>query len=538
MGKDGAAGAPGARKRAGAGQREIGIAEGTAGGEPDYNLARRLLCLRRRGRDGLGIAPLRPRPTRDPPVENPEKPGFGGRKACEIGKGGFVQLGLVRRIGNLAHGAENRIPCALTELHRLPDNDFSRPISGGRSGRRKNFAMIPALMPTYNRTPLAFARGEGAWLWATDGRCFLDFAAGLATSVLGHDHPRLVAAISAQARRVIHVSNLYRIPEAERLAERLVAASFADSVFFCNSGAEANEGMVKMIRRTMARNGHPERYRVICFEGAFHGRTLAMLAATGNPAYLDGFGPPVESFDHVPFGNLNAVHAAISGATAAIMVEPLQGESGVRPASPEFLRGLRAACDEFGLFLAFDEVQSGMGRSGRLFAYEGAGIEPDVMTLAKGIAGGVPMGAILAREHLARHLTPGSHGSTFGGNPLACAAAHAVLDVLLAPGFLAAVEATARFLRGELETLVRRYPAVFAEVRGVGLLQGLKCLVPNTEVREAALAEGLLAATAGDNVLRLAPPLIVGEREVKQALAMLDRAARRCLPANAKAAST
>jgi acetylornithine/N-succinyldiaminopimelate aminotransferase len=388
--------------------------------------------------------------------------------------------------------------------------------------------MIPVLMPTYNRADLAFERGEGVWLYATDGRRFLDFGSGIATSSLGHNHPALVRAIAEQAARVIHVSNLYRVPEAERLAGRLVAASFADSVFFCNSGAEANEGLVKLMRRAQHESGHPERYRVICFEGAFHGRTLATLAATGNPKYLKGFEPVVDGFDHVPFNNLNAVRDAITPQTAGILVEPVQGEGGIRPADPQFLRDLRATCDEFGLMLGLDEIQCGMGRTGRLFAHEWAGISPDVATLAKGIAGGVPMGAILAREHVARHMTAGTHGSTFGGNPLACAAANAVLDVILAPGFLDSVERRARVLRQNLEALVLEFPDVFEEVRGAGLLVGLKCRVPNNEVQAAFAAEGLLSVMAGENVVRLAPPLIVTEAEIEEALAMMRCGARRC----------
>ncbi len=296
--------------------------------------------------------------------------------------------------------------------------------------------MISALMPNYNRAELAFEHGQGAWLWTVDGRRFLDFGAGIATSSVGHNNPHLVGAIAAQAAKVMHVSNLYRIPQAERLAQRLVERSFADSVFFCNSGAEANEGMIKMIRRAMAMTGKPERVRIICFEGAFHGRTLATLAATGNAHYLEGFGPLVEGFDHVPFNNLNALRAAIGPTTAGVVVEPVQGEGGIRPADPDFLRGLRAACDEFGIIFGMDEVQSGMGRTGKLFAHEWAGIEPDVMSAAKGIGGGFPLGAVLAKESIARHLVPGTHGTTYGGNPLACAAGNAVLDVLLAPGFL------------------------------------------------------------------------------------------------------
>ncbi len=387
--------------------------------------------------------------------------------------------------------------------------------------------MIPALMPTYNRADLAFVRGEGAWLYTADGRRFLDFGAGIATSSLGHNHPHLVAAITAQASRVMHVSNLYRVPEAERLAERLVAASFADSVFFCNSGAEANEGMVKMIRKTMAETGQPERFRIICFEGAFHGRTLAMLAATGNAKYLAGFGPCVEGFDHVPFNDIAAVRAAIGAESAGIIVEPIQGEGGIRPARLEFLRALREICDEHGLVLGMDEIQSGMGRTGRLFAHEWAGITPDVMSLAKGIAGGFPMGAVLARESVAKHLTAGSHGTTFGGNPLACAAANAVLDVVLAPGFLAGVERIGDRLWLALSAVVDEFPAIFEALRGAGLMLGLKCRLPQTGVQQALLAEGLLAVNAGENVVRFVPPLIVSAAECDQAVAMIRAASRR-----------
>ncbi len=389
--------------------------------------------------------------------------------------------------------------------------------------------MIAALMPTYNRADLAFERGEGAWLWTTDGRRLLDCGAGIATSSIGHNNPHLVQAIAAQAARVMHVSNLYRVPEAERLAERLVQATFADSVFFCNSGAEANEGMTKMMRRAMHQSGQAERTRIICFDGAFHGRTLAMLSATGNPKYLEGFGAPVDGFDHVPFDNMNAVRDAIGPETAGIIVEPIQGEGGVRPAPLQFLRDLRAACDEFGILLGMDEVQTGMGRTGRLFAHEWAGIKPDVMSAAKGIAGGFPMGAVLAREHAARHLTAGTHGTTFGGNPLACAAANAVLDVVLAPGFLEAVDRKGRRLWEGLAGLVGDYPSVFEDVRGSGLLLGVKCVIPQAEIQAACREEGLLALTAGDNVLRLAPPLVITERECDEGLAMMRRAAERCV---------
>jgi acetylornithine/N-succinyldiaminopimelate aminotransferase len=390
--------------------------------------------------------------------------------------------------------------------------------------------MIPALMPTYNRADLAFEHGDGCWLYTADGRRFLDFGAGIATSSLGHGHKGLTDAIAAQAHKVMHVSNLYRIPQAEELAARLVAATFADSVFFCNSGAEANEGMVKMIRKAQHDAGHPERYRMICFDGAFHGRTLAMLAATGNAKYLKGFGPVVDGFDHVPFNNLNALRDAITPETAGIIIEPVQGEGGIRPAQLQFLRDLRTTCDEFGIFLGMDEVQCGMGRTGRLFAHEWAGITPDVMSIAKGIAGGFPMGAILAKESLAKSLYAGTHGTTFGGNPLACAAGNAVLDVVLADGFLADVDRRARKLWKGLVALAAEFPTVFEEARGAGLIVGLKCVVPNTEVQDAFMAEGLLSVGAGDNVVRLVPPLVVTDADIAEALAMMRRAALRCLP--------
>lgn len=399
--------------------------------------------------------------------------------------------------------------------------------------------MIPALMPTYNRADLPFEKGEGAWLWTVDGRRFLDFGAGIATASLGHAHPHLVQAIAEQAAKVMHTSNLYRIPQAERLAARLVETSFADSVFFCNSGAEANEGMIKAVRKYNAETGHPERNVILCFEGAFHGRTLATLAATGNEKYLAGFGPPMPGFKHLPFGNMNAVRDAIDGSTAAVMIEPIQGEGGVRPASLQFLRDLRAACDEFGILLALDEVQTGMGRSGKLWAHQWAGIAPDIISSAKGIGGGFPLGAILANERVAQYLKAGTHGSTYGGNPLACAAGNAVLDVVLAPGFLEQVDRVARHLwRGMLE-LAARHPTVVEGVQGAGLLEGLKLRpeVSNGDMQSAAVAEGLLTVAAGMNVLRLAPPLIITETEVDEALGLLDRACLRCTPSTVRDAA-
>ena len=397
--------------------------------------------------------------------------------------------------------------------------------------------MISALLPNYARADLAFERGEGAWLYTVDGRRLLDFGSGIATSSLGHGHPHLSKAIADQAAKVMHVSNLYRIPGAERLAQRLVDATFADSVFFCNSGAEANEGMIKMMRRAMFDAGKGDRFRFIVFEGAFHGRTLATLAATGNAKYLEGFGPVVEGFDQVPFNNMNAVRNAVGPATAGIIVEPIQGEGGVRPADTQFLRDLRAVCDEYGIILGMDEVQSGIGRTGKLFAHEWAGITPDVMSAAKGIGGGFPLGAVLAKEEFAKALKPGTHGTTFGGNPLACAAGNAVLDVVLAPGFLEDVQRKGAKLRGELDRLAREFPQVYEDARGMGLLQGLKCVLPQGEVQAACVAEGLMAITAGENVLRLAPPLVITDADLDEAMAMLRRATRRVLPSNAKAAA-
>ena len=397
--------------------------------------------------------------------------------------------------------------------------------------------MIPALLPNYTRANLAFERGEGAWLWTTDGRRFLDFGSGIATASLGHGNKHLANAIAEQAHKVMHVSNLYRIPQAEKLAERLVANSFADSVLFCNSGAEANEGMIKMMRKTMFNEGKPERYRLICFEGAFHGRTLGALAATGNAKYLEGFGPPAEGFDHVPFNNLNAVRDKIGAGTAGIIVEPLQGEGGVRPAHLQFLKDLRSTCDEFGILLGMDEVQSGMGRTGKLFAHEWAGIEPDVVAAAKGIGGGFPLGAVLAKERAAKNLTPGTHGTTFGGNPLACAAGNAVLDVILAPGFLDEVTRKGQLLWDGMAAIGRDFPSVFEDHRGSGLLQGLKCVIPVGTVQEACTAEGLMAITAGENTLRIAPPLVVTDADIAEGLAMLRRAAQHCVPGSSKVAA-
>jgi acetylornithine/N-succinyldiaminopimelate aminotransferase len=383
------------------------------------------------------------------------------------------------------------------------------------------------LLPTYARVNLAFERGEGVWLIATDGERYLDFTSGVAVNALGHAHPRLVAALEEQARKVWHVSNLYQIPEAERVAERLCEASFADVVFFCNSGAEAMECAIKMARKYHAANQTPERYRIITFEGAFHGRTLATLAAGGQKKYLEGFGPVLDGFDQVPFGDLAATKRAITGETAAILIEPIMGEGGVRVVEPSFLRALRELCDQHGLLLVLDEVQTGIGRTGELFAYQRTGAEPDIMALAKALGGGFPVGACLATSEAAKGMTAGTHGSTFGGNPLAMSVANAVLDVVLEPGFLDRVRQTGLLFKQRLAEIKDRHPAVIAEVRGEGLLIGLRALVPAAAVVDALRAEKMIAVSAGDNVVRLLPPLIISEQEIAEGIARLDRACAR-----------
>ena len=380
------------------------------------------------------------------------------------------------------------------------------------------------MLPAYARVDLAFERGEGAWLTSTTGERYLDFASGVAVNALGHSHPHLVAAVTAQAAKVMHVSNLYRIPEGEQLADRLCAASFADTVFFANSGAEAMEGVIKMVRKYQSANGRPERYRILTFEGSFHGRTLATLAAAKNAKHMDGFGPMMDGFDQVPLGDIEAVKRAIGPETAGILIEPLQGEGGIRSAPPQFFRELRALCDERGLLLAFDEVQTGLGRLGALFGYQLRGVTPDVMGLAKGLGGGFPIGAVLGTAEASKGMTPGTHGSTFGGNPLAAAAGNAVLDVILEPGFLEHVQQTAILFKQRLAELKDRHPKVIAEVRGEGLLIGVRAVVPYGDLVNALRDEKLLSVGAGENVVRLAPPLIIGEAEVAEAVARIDRA--------------
>jgi len=385
----------------------------------------------------------------------------------------------------------------------------------------------PAVMGTYARQNLVFERGEGAWLITAAGERYLDFASGIAVNALGHAHPRLIAALTAQAEKLWHTSNLYRVEGQERLAERLTAVTFADRVFFCNSGAEACEAAIKAARRYHYVGGQPERWRIIAFEGAFHGRTLATIAAGGNAKYLEGFGPPVEGFDHVPFADLAAVEQAIGPETAAVLIEPVQGEGGINVAPLEFLQALRALCDKHGLLLIFDEVQSGTGRTGKLYAHEWAGITPDLMPVAKGIGGGFPLGALLATEEAARGLTAGTHGSTFGGNPLAMAVGCAVIETVLEPGFLDAVQQKALRLKQALAAVQDQFPDLVEEVRGQGLLVGVKLKVAPAELVKAAIAENLLLAGAAQNVVRLLPPLNVTDEEISDATQRLSRALQR-----------
>ena len=384
--------------------------------------------------------------------------------------------------------------------------------------------MIPAVMPTYARVDVAFERGEGAYLFDQNGRRYLDFGAGIAVVSLGHCHPHIVEALREQAGKIWHTSNLYRILGQERLAQRLVDHSFADSVFFCNSGAEAMECGLKMLRKYHDETGNPERYRVVACTNAFHGRTLATIAAAGQEKLLKGFGPAVDGFDHVAFENLNEMRAAITEETAAILVEPVQGEGGMRPASPEYLRGLRETADEYGLLLMFDEVQCGVGRTGKLFAHEWAGVEPDILAAAKGLGGGFPVGACLANERAAAVMGAGSHGSTFGGNPLAMAVAGGVLDIILADGFLDRVQAIAKAFRDRLETIAKAHPKVLSEVRGKGLMLGLKCVVENTALSAKLFENGLVTVVAGDNVVRIVPPLIIDESHVDEAAGIIEAA--------------
>ncbi|KZZ25702.1 acetylornithine transaminase [Sulfitobacter sp. HI0082] len=391
--------------------------------------------------------------------------------------------------------------------------------------------MIPSVLPTYNRAPLTFVKGEGTWLIEADGRRFLDLGAGIAVNALGHAHPALVKALTDQAQALWHTSNLYHIPQQEALADRLVAETFADTAFFCNSGTEACELAVKMARKYFYEAGQPERVEIITFSGSFHGRSSAGIAAAGSEKMTKGFGPLLPGFVHLDLGDSDALEAAITDKTAAIMVEPVQGEGGIRAVPDAELQQMRALCDQHGLLLIMDEVQCGVGRTGRLFAHEWAGVTPDIMMVAKGIGGGFPLGAVLATEKAASGMTAGTHGSTYGGNPLGCAVGCAVLDVVADAGFLAEVNRKAGLMRQRLEGLVAEHPGVFEEVRGAGLMLGLKCKVTNADVVAAGYANELITVPAADNVIRLLPPLTISDDEIAEAVTRLDAIARDLTPA-------
>lgn len=381
--------------------------------------------------------------------------------------------------------------------------------------------MIAPVLPTYARAPVAFDKGEGPWLFDETGEKYLDFGAGIAVCALGHAHPKLVAALEAQSRRLWHTSNLYGIPGQSALAQKLVDASFADTVFFTNSGLEAVECALKMARKYQSHNGNPERWRVITFGGSFHGRSLATIAAAGQEKLLKGFGPPMAGFDHVPFADHDALKAAITGETAAILIEPVQGEGGIRPVPYQCLRGLRELCDEHGILLIHDEIQCGMGRTGKLFAHEWAGdATPDILASAKGIGGGFPLGACLATERAASGMVAGSHGSTYGGNPLAMAVGNAVMDEMTAPGFMEHVVEMAGLLRQRLSELADAFPDLIAEVRGEGLMIGIRMKpeAANLALYTEAMKNRLLVVPAGDNVVRILPPLIIGAEHVSAAM--------------------
>lgn len=397
--------------------------------------------------------------------------------------------------------------------------------------------MITPVLPTYARAPIALDHGHGPYVVSTDGRRFLDFGAGIAVNALGHAHPVLVKALSGQAAKLWHTSNLYRIPGQERLAEKLVAKTFADTVFFTNSGAEALECAIKMARRFHAARGEPHRFRIITFEGAFHGRTLATIAAGGQKKHLEGFGPKTDGFDQVAFCDLAQVKKAIGPETAGILIEPIQGEGGVRVLPTDTLRALRELCDENGLLLLLDEVQSGMGRTGKLFAHEWSEVTPDIMAIAKALGGGFPVGACLATERAAAGMTAGTHGSTFGGNPLAMAVGNAVMDIVSEPQFLEHVNRIANYLKQQLHMVLDRNRQVLEEIRGSGLMLGLKCKVPNSQLVDTLRERGMLAVGAGDNVVRILPPLIINEDHVREAVAILNDACASLVSQNSRAAA-
>ena len=386
--------------------------------------------------------------------------------------------------------------------------------------------MIPSVLPTYSRAPLTFTSGAGSWLEEADGRRFLDLGAGIAVNALGHAHPALVAALSDQANALWHVSNLYNIPAQQKLADQLVDLTFADTVFFTNSGTESCELAVKMARKYWFDKGQPDRTDIITFAGSFHGRSSAGIAAAGSEKMTKGFGPMLPGFIHLDFGDHDALaQAAKSGTVAGILVEPVQGEGGIRPLPDACLKGLRDLCDEHGILMMLDEVQCGVGRTGKLFAHEWAGITPDIMMVAKGIGGGFPLGAVLATQNAASGMTAGTHGSTYGGNPLACAVGGAVMDIVSDDAFLAEVNRKASLLRQKLEGLVASYPDVFDSVRGSGLMLGLKCKATNTDVVAAGYAQNLLTVPAADNVIRLLPALNISDEDIDNAVQKLVAAA-------------
>jgi len=385
--------------------------------------------------------------------------------------------------------------------------------------------MISTVLPTYNRAPLSFARGEGAWLIEADGRRFLDLGAGIAVNALGHAHPALTEALTQQAGALWHTSNLYEIPQQKVLADKLVAATFADTVFFTNSGTESCELAVKMARKYWFDKGQPERTDIITFSGSFHGRSAAGIAAAGSEKMTKGMGPLLPGFVHLPFGDHDALKAAITDTTGAILIEPVQGEGGIVPVPDQCLKGLRDLCDEHGILLIFDEVQCGVGRTGKLFAHEWAGIAPDIMMVAKGIGGGFPLGAVLATEEAASGMTAGTHGSTYGGNPLGCAVGCAVMDIVDDPAFLAEVNRKASLLRQKLEGLIAAHPSVFEGVRGAGLMLGIKCKAANTDIVAKGYETRILTVPAADNVIRLLPPLTITDEEITEAITRLDQAA-------------
>ncbi|MDX5350964.1 MAG: aspartate aminotransferase family protein [Paracoccaceae bacterium] len=391
--------------------------------------------------------------------------------------------------------------------------------------------MIPSVLPTYNRAPLSFVKGEGSWLTAEDGRRYLDLGSGIAVNALGHAHPALVQALTDQAQKLWHVSNVYTIPEQERLAQLLVEHSFADTVFFTNSGTETAELAIKMARKFHYDAGHPERTEIVAFEGAFHGRSTGAIAAAGSEKMVKGYGPLMPGFVHLkwPAGEADhaAIRAAITDRTCAVIIEPIQGEGGIRVVPDQCLKGLRDLCDATGTLLIFDEVQCGMGRTGRLFAHEWAGVTPDIMMVAKGIGGGFPLGAVLATERAASGMTAGTHGSTYGGNPLGCAVGAKVVELISDPAFLAEVSRKGALMRQGLESLVARHSSVFEAVRGEGLMLGLKCRPAPADVVKAGYEAGVLTVAAADNVLRILPALNIPDADITEALNCLDQAATR-----------